>query len=379
MAEEKRDYYEVLDVRKDASEAEIKSAFRKMAMKYHPDKNPGDKEAEEKFKEVNEAYSVLSDPEKKEKYDRYGFAGVDPSAGGFGGFEGGFGGFEDIFNMFGGFGGGFGSSYSRNANAPRKGRDIEKRMNITFDEAVFGCHKTIRLSKDVVCDTCHGSGAAPGSSKKKCSVCGGTGQVRTVRSTMFGQMQQVSACSACGGTGEVNENPCSDCSGTGRVRKTLNINVDIPAGVDDDSVITLRGQGQPGSNGGPAGDLYIVLSVAKHDMFVRKGDDLWLQLPVTFTQAALGDEVTIPGLKDKLSCKIPAGTQPGTVLRLKGKGVPNVHTHLPGDMFVEVNLEVPTKLTAEQKELIRQLGEFSNTDGYTKRNKFMDGLKELFK
>ena len=379
MAEEKRDYYEVLDVRKDASEAEIKSAFRKMAMKYHPDKNPGDKEAEEKFKEVNEAYSVLSDPEKKEKYDRYGFAGVDPSAGGFGGFEGGFGGFEDIFNMFGGFGGGFGSSYSRNANAPRKGRDIEKRMNITFDEAVFGCHKTIRLSKDVVCDTCHGSGAAPGSSKKKCSVCGGTGQVRTVRSTMFGQMQQVSACSACGGTGEVNENPCSDCSGTGRVRKTLNINVDIPAGVDDDSVITLRGQGQPGSNGGPAGDLYIVLSVAKHDMFVRKGDDLWPQLPVTFTQAALGDEVTIPGLKDKLSCKIPAGTQPGTVLRLKGKGVPNVHTHLPGDMFVEVNLEVPTKLTAEQKELIRQLGEFSNTDGYTKRNKFMDGLKELFK
>lgn len=379
MAEEKRDYYEVLGINRDASESEIKSAFRKMAMKYHPDKNPDDKEAEEKFKEVNEAYSVLSDPEKKEKYDRYGFAGVDPSAGGFGGFEGGFGGFEDIFNMFGGFGGFGGGGYSRSANAPRKGRDIEKHMNITFDEAVFGCQKTIRLSKDVLCDTCGGSGAKPGTSKKKCPVCGGTGQVRTVRNTMFGQMQQVVGCSNCGGTGEVNESPCPDCSGTGRVRKTLNINVDIPAGVDDDSVITLRGQGQPGVNGGPAGDLYIVLSVSKHDMFVRKGDDLWLQLPITFTQAALGDEVTIPGLKDKLSCKIPAGTQPGTVLRLKGKGVPNVHTHLPGDLFVEVNLEVPTKLTQQQKDLIRQLGEHTNTEGYSKRKKFLDGLKDLFK
>lgn len=379
MAEEKRDYYEVLGINRDASESEIKSAFRKMAMKYHPDKNPDDKEAEEKFKEVNEAYSVLSDPEKKEKYDRYGFAGVDPSAGGFGGFEGGFGGFEDIFNMFGGFGGFGGGGYSRSANAPRKGRDIEKHMNITFDEAVFGCQKTIRLSKDVLCDTCGGSGAKPGTSKKKCPVCGGTGQVRTVRNTMFGQMQQVVGCSNCGGTGEVNESPCPDCSGTGRVRKTLNINVDIPAGVDDDSVITLRGQGQPGVNGGPAGDLYIVLSVSKHDMFVRKGDDLWLQLPITFTQAALGDEVTIPGLKDKLSCKVPAGTQPGTVLRLKGKGVPNVHTHLPGDLFVEVNLEVPTKLTQQQRDLIRQLGEHTNTEGYSKRKKFLDGLKDLFK
>ncbi len=380
MAEEKRDYYEVLGLQKGADESAIKSAYRKMAMKYHPDRNPGDKKAEEKFKEINEAYSVLSDPDKKDKYDRFGFAGVDPNAQGFGGgFSGQGFGFDDIFNMFGGFGGFSGDAYARNASAPRAGADIEKRMTISFNEAVFGCKKEIRLTKDVVCEKCGGSGAAPGTSRKKCPSCGGTGQVRTVRSTMFGQMQQVTTCSRCGGTGEIIETPCPDCGGTGRVRKTLNISVDIPAGINTNNVITLRGQGQPGYNGGSPGDLYIVINVLPSKVFDRRGDDLRITAPITFTQAALGDEITLPGLKDKILCKVPAGSQPGTVLRLKGKGVPNVKTGIPGDMFVELELEVPTKLSDQQKELIRQFGESTNTEGYSRRKKFTDTLKDLFK
>ena len=376
---DKQDYYEVLGLQKGASEDEIKSAFRKQAMKYHPDRNPGDKAAEEKFKEVNEAYSILSDPDKKAKYDRFGFAGVDPNAGfggagGFNGFSGGFGGFEDIFNMFGGgFGGG------RSYNGPREGADIQKRMSITFDEAVFGCKKTIKLTKNCTCGDCKGSGAKPGTSKRTCPVCGGAGTVRAVQNTMFGQMATQRTCDKCGGTGEVVDNPCPTCQGAGQVRKTVNLDVKIPAGVDNNSVITLRGQGEPGYKGGPAGDLYIVLSVAAHPVFKRQGDDLWISVPITFTQAALGDEITIPGLESKLSCKVPAGTQPGTVLRVKGKGVPNVNTGRPGDIYVEVTLEVPTKLSAEQKELIRKFGETSPAEGsYEKKKKWTDKIKDLF-
>lgn len=378
---DKQDYYEVLGLQKGASEDEIKSAFRKQAMKYHPDRNPGDKAAEEKFKEVNEAYSILSDPDKKAKYDRFGFAGVDPNAGfggagGFNGFSGsGFGGFEDIFNMFGGAFGGGGRSY----NGPREGADIQKRMSITFDEAVFGCKKTIKLTKNCNCGDCQGTGAKPGTGKRTCSVCGGSGTVRAVQNTMFGQMATQRTCDRCGGTGEMIDNPCQTCQGTGQVRKTVNLDVKIPAGVDNNSVITLRGQGEPGTKGGPAGDLYIVLSVAAHPVFKRQGDDLWLSVPITFTQAALGDEITIPGLNSKLSCKVPAGTQPGTVLRVKGKGVPNVNTGRPGDIYVEVNLEVPTKLSAEQKELIRKFGESSPAEGsYEKKKKWTDKIKDLF-
>jgi len=279
---EKRDYYEVLGLKKGAGESEIKSAFRKMAMKYHPDRNAGDASAEEKFKEVNEAYEVLSDPDKKSKYDRFGFAGVDPSMGGGAGDFSGFGGFDDIFSMFGGGGfGGFGGfsgfsgfGGSARSSGPRRGADIQKRMNISFKEAVFGCKKDIRLTKDVRCDTCSGTGAAPGTSKKTCPKCGGSGQVRTVKSTPLGQFQTVTTCPDCGGVGEVNENPCSDCGGSGKLRKTVNLSVTIPAGVDDESIVTLRGQGQPGSGGGPSGDLYIVLSVAEHELFERRGDDL---------------------------------------------------------------------------------------------------------
>ena len=380
---DKRDYYEVLGLEKGATEDQIKSAFRKMAMKYHPDRNPGDKSAEEKFKEINEAYSVLSDPDKKEKYDRFGFAGVDPNSaysggGGFGGFDGsGFGGFEDIFNMFGGFGG-FGSGTRQARNGPRRGADIQKRMNISFEEAVFGCKKEIRLTKDCTCEACGGTGAKKGTGKKTCPHCGGTGQVRTVQNTPLGQFQSVRTCDHCGGTGQIIEEPCPACGGSGHVRKTITLNVTIPAGSYTDYVLTLQGQGQPGSNGGPAGDLYIVLNVGDHKLFTRKGDDLWLKVPVTFSQAALGDTVTIPGLSEKLALKVPAGTQPGDVLRMKGKGVPNVRSKRPGDLYAEIVLEVPTKLTNEQKELIRQFGETKTTTGYAKRKSFMDNLKDLF-
>ena len=348
MAEKKRDYYEVLGLEKGASDDEIKKAFRKMAMKYHPDRNPGDKKAEEHFKEVNEAYSVLSDPDKKSKYDRFGHAGVDPNAGfrgdgGFGGF--GAGGFEDIFDMFGGmFGGG---SRQRRRNGPMKGNDLQKAMTITFEEAAFGTKKEIQINKYVECETCKGSGAKPGTSKKTCPKCGGTGEIRTSQKTPFGTFQSSSPCPDCGGTGQVNENPCQDCGGTGKVRKTVTIVVDIPAGVDNDSVISVKGQGEPGTNGGPSGDLYVVLSVKPHQLFERRGQDLWLEIPITFDQAALGDEITVPTLEGKVSYKVPAGTQPNTVFRLKNKGIKSIRSSRKGDLYVRVILEVPTKLNGK--------------------------------
>ena len=381
---EKRDYYEVLGLQKGASDEEIKKAFRKMAMKYHPDRNPDDKEAEEKFKEVNEAYGVLSDPDKKSKYDRFGHAGVDPSAGfggGAGGF-GGFGGFEDIFDMFtggGGFGGfgGFGGQQRRN-NGPRKGADLQKAISITFEEAAFGCKKEIEISKFVKCGTCNGEGTKPGTSKKTCPVCNGSGQVTSVQRTPFGQFQSVTQCGNCGGTGQVNESPCDNCKGTGKVRKSVKIAVNIPAGVDNESVIPIRGEGEPGTNGGPNGDLYIVLSVKPHKMFKRNGSDLYLEIPISFDQAALGADITVPTLEGKVSYKVPAGTQPGTTFRLKGKGVRNVRTDKMGDLYVKVNLEVPTKLNHKQKKAIEEMGKTVTEDCYQKKSGFAEKLKDLF-
>lgn len=382
---DKRDYYEVLGLKKGASESEIKSAFRKMAMKYHPDKNPGDKTAEEKFKEVNEAYSILSDPDKKDKYDRFGFAGVDPNAGfggggsGFSGFEG-FG-FDDIFNMFGGgFGSGGFSGFGGGArrNGPRRGADIQKTMVISFNDAVFGCRKEVRLTKDVTCPDCSGTGSEKGSPKRTCPDCGGQGRVNVNQQTPFGNFTSSRTCSRCGGTGQIIDKPCPTCNGRGKLRKTVNINVDIPAGVDTDSVIPIKGQGQPGTNGGENGDLYIVLDVQRSDIFERRGDDLWIEAPITFTQAALGDEIPVPGLNEKLMCKVPAGTQSGTVLRIKGKGVKNVRTGKPGDLYVRVAIEVPTKLTSAQKEMIKKFGESKTLEGYSRRKSFSDMLKDLF-
>lgn len=380
---EKRDYYEVLGLKKGASDEEIKKAFRKMAMKYHPDRNPDDKEAEEKFKEANEAYSVLSDPDKKSKYDRFGHAGVDPNAGfgGFGGGAGGFGGFEDIFDMFGGFGGfgGFSGGARRNPNQPKKGRDLQKAITITFEEAAFGVKKDIEISKFVNCSTCNGEGAKPGTSKKTCPTCGGSGQVAETKRTAFGAFQNITTCHQCGGTGTIIEEPCPDCKGTGRVRKTIKLSIDIPAGVDNESVIPIRGQGEPGTNGGPAGDLYIVISVKPHKLFERRGNDLYIEMPITFDQAALGAEIVVPTLEEKVSYKIPAGTQPGTVFRLKNKGIKYLRREAKGDLYVKVNLEVPTKLNGKQKKAISRMAETVTEECYQKKSSFAEKLKEIFK
>ena len=378
---DKRDYYEVLGLQKGASDDEIKKAFRKLAMKYHPDKNPGDKDAEDKFKEINEAYAVLSDPEQKQKYDQFGHAGVDPNSFAGGGF-GGFGGFEDIFDMFsgafggGGFGGAFGGQ--RRSNGPRKGNDIQKAMTIDFTEAAFGCKKQIKLTKNVRCKTCGGTGAAPGTSKKTCPNCGGTGEIRTQQRTPLGTFQSVSPCPDCNGTGQINESPCTDCGGTGRVRDTVKITVNIPAGVDNDSVIPIRGQGEPGINGGPDGDLYIVLNVRPHKLFERRGQDLWLEIPISFDQAALGDEIVVPTLEEKVSYKVPAGTQPGTVFRLKGKGIKSVRGNRKGDLYVKVTLEVPTKLNGKQKKAIQAMRDAVTDECYHKKSGFMKSIREFF-
>ena len=378
---DKRDYYEVLGLQKGASDNDIKKAFRKMAMKYHPDKNPGDKVAEEKFKEINEAYAVLSDPEKKEKYDRFGHAGVDPNSGfggGAGGF-GGFGGFEDIFDMFGGAFGGFGGgSRGRRNNGPRKGSDLQKAVTITFEEAAFGTKKEIRLNKYVKCKTCGGSGAAPGTSKKSCPKCGGTGEIRTAQRTPLGTVQSVSPCPDCNGTGEINETPCPVCGGSGKTRDNVTISVNIPAGVDNDSVIPIKGQGEPGVNGGPDGDLYIVINVEPHKIFERRGQDLWLEIPITFDQAALGDDIIVPTLEGKVSYKVPSGTQPDTIFRLKGKGIKSVRGNRKGDLYVKVNLEVPTKLNSKQKKAISAMAEKVTGECYQKKSSFLDSLKEFF-
>ena len=389
---EKKDYYETLGLKKGASEEEIKSAFRTMAMKYHPDRNPGDASAEEKFKEVNEAYSILSDPEKKANYDRFGFAGVDPSygagsGGGFSGFSGfsgsrgfnasdfGFDDLGDIFNMFTGGG----SSYTSTRNGPRRGADIQKRMTISFEEAAFGVKKTIKITKDCECEACKGTGAKGGTAKHTCPQCNGTGTATTVQNTILGTMRRTGPCNVCNGKGYIIDTKCDKCFGSGTINKNMSINVDIPAGVDTNSVVTLRGQGEPGTQGGSPGDLFIVLTVSPHDYLKRKGNDLWITVPITFTQAALGDEITIPSLREKISCKIPAGTQPGTVLRVKGKGIAGLNNGRMGDMYVEVNLEVPTKLTNKQKELIRQFGEEKPAEGsYAKRKSFADKVKEFF-
>lgn len=379
---DKRDYYEVLGINKGASESEIKSAFRKMAMKYHPDRNPGDKDAEEHFKEVNEAYAVLSDPEKKSRYDQFGFAGVDPNTGfGQGGFSGA--GFEDIFgdifgNMFGGGFGGFGGQGSRMRNAPRKGADIQKTLTISFEEAFFGTKKKLKINKFVQCDDCGGSGMAAGSSKKTCPDCNGTGQIRRQTQTPFGMMQNVTTCPHCNGTGEIIEKPCPKCGGSGKVRKDVTLEVTIPAGVDNDSVINIRGQGAPGENGGPAGDFYVILKVQPHKLFKRYGADLELEIPITFAQAALGDDVTVPTMAEKISYKIPSGTQPGTVFRIKGKGVPVPNSSRVGDLYVKVNLEVPTNLSQSQKNLIQEFEQNSTPEMYEKKKSFMNMVKELF-
>ncbi|MHB8171740.1 MAG: molecular chaperone DnaJ [Thermincolia bacterium] len=346
----KRDYYEVLGVSKDASEQEVKKAYRKLARQYHPDMNPGDNEAETKFKEATEAYDVLMDKEKRANYDRIGHAATD----GQGGFDGAdFGGFGDIFDMF--FGGGGGRR-----NGPQKGDDLRYDLQITFEEAAFGKETDLQIPKMEDCDTCGGSGATPGSTPRTCQACNGTGQVQYAQNTPFGRIVQTRACQHCQGNGKIVENPCGTCRGTGKVRKMRTIHVKVPAGVDDGSRIRISGQGEPGQRGGPSGDLYVFIRVKPHEFFVREGNDIICQMDVAFSQVALGDELEVPTLDGKVMLKIPAGTQTGTYFRIKGKGIPNLRGYGRGDQHVQVVVKIPKKLTERQKELLR---EFASESG----------------
>lgn len=373
----KRDYYEVLGLEKGADEQAIKKAYRKLAMQYHPDKNPGNKEAEEKFKEINEAYEVLSDANKRSRYDQFGHAGVGGN--GDGGFEGfsGYGGFDDIFgDIFDMFGGGFSSG--RRRNGPQKGADLKYELSITFEEAAFGVEKDISVSRHESCGTCGGTGAKAGTSKKTCSKCNGSGEVRYAQRTPLGQFVNVKTCDVCHGEGSIIETPCKDCGGTGKVMKDKKIHIKIPAGVDTGSVIPLRGQGEPGIKGGPTGDLYIVLRVKPHEIFQRDGNDVICEMPITFVQAALGDELVVPTLDGKIKYKIPEGTQSGTIFRMKGKGIPSLRGYGRGDHYVKVVVEIPKKLNDKQKELLKRFADEMGEDVHEQRKTFFDKVKDVF-
>ena len=388
---EKRDYYEVLGIGKNATDAEIKSAYRKLAKKYHPDLNPGDKEAEEKFKEVNEANDVLSDPQKRQRYDQFGFAGVDPNyaaanGGGAGGFGGGFGGvdlgdiFGDIFG--GGFGGGFsgfgGGSSTRTANAPRKGHDIQASVILTFEEAAHGCSKKITINRQDTCPDCGGTGAAKVTSPDTCPDCGGRGDVVTQQRTPFGVMQSQQPCSHCGGRGTIIRNPCKTCRGTGKTAARKSLEINIPAGIDDDQNIALRGQGDAGSNGGPAGDVIVHVTVKADPMFERDGYDVTIHVPITFSQAVLGDDVEVPTVDGRIVQHIPEGTQSGTKFRLRGQGIQYLNGRGRGDQYVIVDVEIPKKVTRAQREALKAFEDSMKEDNYEKRKGFFKNLRDRF-
>ena len=359
---EKRDYYEVLGVKKDASADEIKKAYRRVTKENHPDLHPGDKAAEERFKEANEAYEVLSDDEKRKKYDQFGHAAFDPNAGfgggGFGGFSGGFGDFSDLFSSFGdifGFGGGGGQT--RNPNAPRRGDNIRTQLNISFEEAAFGCEKELNIPRIEPCTDCKGTGCAPGTTPEVCPDCGGSGQVRTTQRTPFGMAQTMSACPKCHGSGKIIHQPCKTCRGMGSVRRAKKMTVKVPAGIDDGQTISRQGAGNAGANGGPAGDLLITVIVRPHAIFERDGTSILMEQDISFAQAALGAEVEVPTLDGKVKLTIPEGTQPGAVFRLKGKGVPYLRGSGRGDQFVSVNVRIPKNMNSTQKEALRHYAE----------------------
>ena len=375
----KRDYYEVLGIDKSADEAAIKNAYRKLAKKYHPDVNPGDKTAEEKFKEVNEAYQVLSNPQKRAQYDQFGHDGPQAGFGGggygdFSGFGGGFGGFDDIFNIFtgSGFGGG------GRPNGPMRGDDLRYDLTISFEEAAMGCEKDINLVRDEECPTCNGSGAKPGSKVDTCPTCQGSGQERVTTSTPFGRIQNVRTCSRCHGSGKIITEPCTKCHGRGKVRVSKRRTVKVPAGIDNGQVLTIRGQGGLGERGGPPGDLQIVINVRPHKLFKRREDDLYIEMPLTFTQAALGAELDVPTLGKPVNYKFPEGTQPGQVFRLRGEGVTHLRGGGKGDLYVTAVVEIPKKLTSQQKDLLRQFDASTNGNQYEKKKSFFDKLKDAF-
>jgi molecular chaperone DnaJ len=378
----KRDYYEVLGVPKGATQDEIKKAYRKLTRKYHPDVNPGDQQAEEKFKEISEAYEVLSDEQKRAQYDQFGHAGTNGAGfGGFGGggFQGtGFGGFEDIFDMF--FGGsGFGGGGAAAARRPQRGADLRYDLTITFEEAAFGVKKDISIPRTETCKTCDGTGAAPGTTPSTCHVCNGTGQVQTAQNTPFGRFQSIRTCHHCHGTGEVITSPCSTCHGQGRVRRTRKISLTVPAGVDTGSRLRVAGEGEAGTLGGPSGDLYVVIKVRPHKVFQRKNQDVYMEIPITVVQAALGDEIEVDTLDGKSTVRIPEGTQTGASFTLKGKGIPKLHGSGRGDQHVKVQVVVPTNLNDKQKQLLREFGKTLGQSNFNVKDKsFFDKVKEAF-
>lgn len=370
----KRDYYEVLGVDRDATKQDIRKAYRKLARQYHPDVNKAP-DAEEKFKEVKEAYEVLKDDQKRAQYDQFGHVG--PQAGGFGGFGGeqDFSGFGDIFDMF--FGGG---GRRQDPNAPRQGADLQYTMTLDFEEAVFGKETEITIPKEEPCKTCSGSGAKPGTSPNTCHHCHGTGQLSVEQNTPFGKIVNRRVCHHCQGTGQIIVDKCQTCHGSGKVKKQTKVKVTIPAGIDDGQQIRLSGKGEPGVNGGPAGDLFVVIRVREHEFFKREGDHIFLELPITFSQAALGDEIEVPTVHGKVSFKIPAGTQTGKTFRLRNKGVPNVRGYGQGDQLVKVRVVTPTKLTEEQKELFRRLHELTDKEPLSENeDSFFARFKKAFK
>ena len=382
MPEQKRDYYEVLGVSKGASDDEIKKAYRKLAKKYHPDVNPGDQAAEAKFKEVNEAYSILSDKEKRARYDQFGHAGVDPNYGA-GGPGGGFG-FDmgdidlgDIFgSFFGGGFGGFGGSSSARRNGPQKGESLRANLTITFEEAAFGCEKEINLNRSEECEACHGSGCEPGTTAETCPDCRGTGVVRVQQRTGGFAFSSTAACARCRGTGKIIHSPCKACSGSGSVKKSKRVTVSIPAGIDDGQAVSLRGQGNAGKNGGPAGDLIVGVRVKPSNQFRRDGTTVLYEQPVTFYQAVMGAELEIPTIDGKVKYNLPAGTQPGTTFRLRGKGIPELRGRGRGDQYVTVYIETPKNLNKEQKEALKKFAETMGESNYEEQKKFFKKFKK---
>lgn len=383
---EKRDFYEVLGLDKSASEDDIKKAYRKLAKKYHPDLNPGDKTAEEKMKEVNGAYEILSDKEKKAKYDQFGHAGVDPNYGAGGGYGGGFnGGFEDfgdlgdIFGSF--FGGGFGGSSrqsSQRRSAPRRGDDISVRLSLTFEEAAFGCTKDITVQRVEKCSSCDGTGAKKGSHPETCPTCGGSGQVKTTQRTPFGVFQSSTVCSTCKGTGKIIKNPCDVCDGKGFVRKNFTVSVKIPAGINEGQTISVGGQGSAGANGGPNGDIYVTIEIKPHSIFTRKGSDVLVELPVTFVQATLGATLIVPTIEGKVEYNLPEGTQTGAVFRLRNHGIQNLNGRGKGDQYIKVNVEIPKNLSRAQKDILKKFDEAVEDAHYNNKKSFGDKIKDFF-
>ena len=383
---DKRDYYEVLGLQKGASAEDIKKAYRKAAMKYHPDRNPGDKEAEEKFKEVGEAYEVLSDDEKRARYDQDGFAGVDPNYaaggdGGYGGFDGfgGFGGFGDLGDIFGDLFGGGSGRRSGGQSSARRGEHIMSRLDLTFEEAAFGCDKEISVPRIENCVACNGTGSADGNIET-CSKCRGTGQERVIQNFMGMQMQSTTTCSQCGGRGKIIKTPCNTCKGKGKVRRTNKVSVKVPAGVNDGQSVRVRGEGNVGTGGAPNGDLLAEVHIKPHKLFKRREFDVYCEVPISFAQAALGAEIEVPTLDGKVNYTIPEGTQTGREFILRGKGIPQVgNPKLRGDHHFSVVVETPTRLTNEQKELLRQFDGTVSRSVTPKRKGFQDILNDFFK